>query len=87
MSNGEEVYKNKLDFDKIKKRIETCYNPYHIELKRLIDKTRDIFGFCILIDCHSMPSNAAKSAIPKPLGKRGRILFLEIVTVVPVIPP
>ena len=61
VSNGEEVYKNKLDFDEIKK-IETCYNPYHIELKRLIDQTRDIFGSCILIDCHSMPSNAAKSA-------------------------
>ena len=56
VSNGEEVYKNKLDFDEVKKRIETCYHPYHIELKRLIDQTRDIFGFCILIDCHSMPA-------------------------------
>ena len=76
VSNGEEVYKNKLDFDEIKKRIETCYHPYHIELKRLIDQTRDIFGFCILIDCHSMPSNAAKSASPKPLGKKGTDIIL-----------
>ena len=76
VSNGEEVYKNKLDFDEVKKRIETCYHPYHIELKRLIDQTRDIFGFCILIDCHSMPSNAAKSAIPKPFGKKGTDIIL-----------
>ena len=76
VSNGEEVYKNKLDFGEVKKRIETCYNPYHIELKRLIDKTRDIFGFCILIDCHSMPSNAAKSTIPKSFGKKGTDIII-----------
>ena len=76
VSNGDEVYKNKLDFGEVKKRIETYYNPYHIELKRLIGKTRDVFGFCILIDCHSMPSNAAKSAIPKSFGKKGTDIIL-----------
>jgi len=76
VSNGEEVYKSKLDFGEVKKRIETCYNPYHIELRRLIDITRDSFGFCILIDCHSMPSNAAKSAIPKSFGKKGTDIIL-----------
>lgn len=76
VSNGEEIYKQKLNFDDVKKRIETYYNPYHLELKKLVEKTRDIFGFCILLDCHSMPSNAARSAAPKPFGKKGVDIIL-----------
>jgi len=32
------------------------YKPYHAALRQLVERTRERFGFCILLDCHSMPS-------------------------------
>ena len=37
-------------------RIERCYVPYHRALAALIAETRARFGFCVLLDCHSMPT-------------------------------
>ena len=54
--NGENIYRKKLKFSEIKRRVESFYFPYHHALQRLIENTRIKFGFCILIDCHSMPS-------------------------------
>ena len=54
--NGENIYRKKLKFSEIKRRVESFYFPYHQALQRLIKNTRIKFGFCILIDCHSMPS-------------------------------
>ena len=54
--NGENIYRKKLKFSEIKRRVESFYFPYHQALQRLIENTRIKFGFCILIDCHSMPS-------------------------------
>ena len=54
--NGENIYRKKLKFSEIKRRVESSYFPYHQALQRLIENTRIKFGFCILIDCHSMPS-------------------------------
>ncbi|MBT5413828.1 MAG: N-formylglutamate amidohydrolase [Rhodospirillaceae bacterium] len=56
VANGEEIYRNKLNFDEAKARIERCYWPYHQALGHLIESTRAQFGSCLLIDCHSMPS-------------------------------
>ena len=56
VTNGENIYRKKLKFSEIKRRIENYYFPYHQALQRLIENTRIKFGFCILIDCHSMPS-------------------------------
>ena len=54
--NGENIYRKKLKFSEIKRRVESFYFPYHQALQRLIENTHIKFGFCILIDCHSMPS-------------------------------
>jgi N-formylglutamate amidohydrolase len=54
--NGENIYRKKLKFLEIKRRVESSYFPYHQALQQLIENTRIKFGFCILIDCHSMPS-------------------------------
>ncbi|MAF49671.1 MAG: N-formylglutamate amidohydrolase [Rhodospirillales bacterium] len=54
--NGEEIYHGKIKFAEAKRRIESTYVPYHAALTGLIEETRDRFGRCILIDCHSMPS-------------------------------
>lgn len=56
VTNGEEIYQQKLSFAEATRRIEGAYKPYHDTLKRLIDNTVAQFGVCFLIDCHSMPS-------------------------------
>jgi N-formylglutamate amidohydrolase len=56
VANGEEIYARKLDFGEATRRIERYYRPYHTALQGLIDRTRERFGWCFLIDCHSMPS-------------------------------
>jgi len=56
VTNGDEIYQNKISFEDAKSRIEFCYFPYHAMLQNLIDETKQKFGKCILIDCHSMPS-------------------------------
>lgn len=56
VTNGEEIYARKLKFVEALRRIEDAYKPYHAALQHLIETTRDKFGVCFLIDCHSMPS-------------------------------
>lgn len=56
VANGSEIYENKLNFREANERIDRCYYPYHSALEDLINNTQEIFGYCILIDCHSMPS-------------------------------
>lgn len=56
VTSGNNIYRNKISFKEAKNRINKFYFPYHRALKRLIDETKNKFGKCILIDCHSMPS-------------------------------
>ncbi|MEM7169063.1 MAG: N-formylglutamate amidohydrolase [Pseudomonadota bacterium] len=56
VANGTEIYRDKLSFAEAMSRIRNYYWPYHDSLRELVERTRDKFGFCILIDCHSMPS-------------------------------
>ncbi len=56
VSNGAEIYTNKLSWFEAEKRIEKFYFPFHMNLKQLLIKNKFKFGFSILIDCHSMPS-------------------------------
>ena len=56
------VYQNKNIYDgllssqEVAERIKNVYDPYHKRLKQLVDKCVRKFGFCLLVDCHSMPS-------------------------------
>lgn len=56
VTSGDEIYRGKLRFDEVRRRIDRLYYPYHEALQRLLDQTRTKFGACLLIDCHSMPS-------------------------------
>jgi N-formylglutamate deformylase len=58
VASGEEIYARKLRFAEARQRIETLYRPYHHALRRLVDDTSARFGGWLLVDCHSMPSNA-----------------------------
>jgi N-formylglutamate amidohydrolase len=55
-ANDREIYAGKLRYAEAERRIETCYRPYHRALAQLMLETRERFGGCLLIDCHSMPS-------------------------------
>ncbi len=56
VANGAEIYQGKLPFSEAMHRIRSCYWPYHTALRQLVDITKKKFGYCILVDCHSMPS-------------------------------
>lgn len=59
VANGADIYQRKLTFEEALSRIRRCYWPYHNALRDLVERTRERFGFCILVDCHSMPSCGA----------------------------
>jgi N-formylglutamate amidohydrolase len=56
VASGEPIYRDKLDFDDARHRMENHYLPYHQTLEGLILETLETFGGCLLVDCHSMPS-------------------------------
>jgi N-formylglutamate amidohydrolase len=56
VASGEEIYRDKLSFDEVSGRIDRLYRPYHKALQDLLDETHNAFGWCLLVDCHSMPS-------------------------------
>src|SRR6185369_7987490 len=55
-ANDREIYRRKLSYAEAEARIAGFYRPYHRALKDLIRATREKFGLCLLLDCHSMPS-------------------------------
>lgn len=56
VASGSEIYGRKLRFAEAEARVDSCYQPYHAALRRLVGRTRRRFGHCVLLDCHSMPS-------------------------------
>jgi N-formylglutamate amidohydrolase len=58
VASGEEIYDGKLSFADAQQRVEQLYQPYHAALGQLVEDTAAEFGFCLVVDCHSMPSGA-----------------------------
>lgn len=50
------LYKGLLDYNEVEKRLKNVYDVYHKQLQKIIDKCLKKFGFCLVLDCHSMPS-------------------------------
>ena len=61
VANGAEIYRQRLSLGEAMERIRRCYWPYHTALRGLLDSTKQRFGYCVLIDCHSMPSTGGPS--------------------------
>lgn len=57
VANGADIYREKLQFAQALKRIQDHYWPYHASLRELVEQTHARFGYCLLLDCHSMPSS------------------------------
>jgi N-formylglutamate amidohydrolase len=56
VASGEAIYRAKLPFAEAVLRIEACWQGFHDALDQLITETRQRFGVCLVVDCHSMPS-------------------------------
>jgi N-formylglutamate amidohydrolase len=61
VASGEEIYAEKLHFAEVERRIDYLYRPYHRVLRQLVDETAALFGGCLLVDCHSMPSGSGSA--------------------------
>ncbi len=58
VGDAQEIYHQRIPVDDALRRIEGLYKPYHRALRRLLMRAHREFGAAILVDCHSMPSNA-----------------------------
>lgn len=68
VSEGEEIYRGRLDFAEARKRIEQIYLPYHRTLSALTNAVLSKVGEVLLIDCHSMPASASSHVSPQVAG-------------------
>lgn len=55
---GVPVYAEPLLAREVKRRIETCYRPYHAALGNAVQQRLRAFGQSVLLNCHSMPSRS-----------------------------
>lgn len=56
--DGRPLYKRKFSRSEAALRLERYYYPYHRALRNHLQSLRDRFGYAILIDAHSMPSQS-----------------------------
>lgn len=50
------IYAAPISYAEVLLRIKNVYDVYHKRLNALVSKHVQKFGFCIVLDCHSMPS-------------------------------
>lgn len=66
-----ELYDRPLFFAEAQTRLADCYHPWHQALRQLIDETTAAFGYCLVLDCHSMPGlSVAGKKVDIVLGDR-----------------
>jgi len=63
---GVAIYDRKLTVAEVQARIANCWQPYHQALEQAIDAAHARHGYCIHINCHSMPAVAAQQATAFP---------------------
>ena len=59
VGDAQPIYRQPISVAEGLGRIEALYRPYHERLRALVERARRRFGLAVLLDCHSMPSNAA----------------------------
>jgi len=64
VAKGRQIQTGKITMQRAMARIECCYHPYHALLAELLVQARQRFGLAVLIDCHSMPSEALQNTMP-----------------------
>lgn len=81
--SGEPIYKQKPTREEIQERIATFYEPYHAELKALIERSLEKFGRVYLLDLHSFWGLNLPSPIEICLGnQRNQTCSEELISTV-----
>jgi len=70
-ADGQDIYRGKLDFAEVGQRLNKVYFPYHHCLARMLEDCQRVFGHCLLIDCHSMPSSSGPASNGRGGGEDG----------------
>lgn len=68
-AEGREIYARKLTFAEARARVEATHQPYHAALSALLERAKAVHGLAVLIDWHSMPEAAARTAVTPRHGK------------------
>jgi N-formylglutamate amidohydrolase len=68
VSEGEDIYRGRIDFADARQRIEQIYVPYHRTLSALVNEVVVKAGEVLLVDCHSMPASATAHVAPPAAG-------------------
>ena len=61
VGEAKEIYARRLSVEEGLARIESLYKPWHAALRGLMQEAWRRHGAAVLVDCHSMPSNAVRS--------------------------
>ncbi|MEJ6023427.1 N-formylglutamate amidohydrolase [Ramlibacter sp. PS4R-6] len=64
--SGVPIYSRKLTAAEVEARIENCWRPFHEAVGKAIDAAHRRHGWCIHIDCHSMPAVSAPFSTDYP---------------------
>lgn len=62
VAEGRAIQSGKISHDEAQQRLRKYYTPYHTRLQQLLKRTRNAFGQVLLVDCHSMPSEALNTS-------------------------
>lgn len=74
VAEGVAIYSGKITRAEAADRLRRCWRPYHDALDALLAEARDRAGVAVLIDCHSMPSDAVRNA-PYVRGRRPEVIL------------
>jgi len=74
VSEGQEIYAERISRAEAELRIRACHAPYHAMLEELTAHARARFGQAVLYDCHSMPPEALRAA-PRVRGRLPEIVL------------
>lgn len=61
-TEGRPVLRRPLDYAALRQRIELFHAPYHTALRTELERTRERFGYAILVAGHSMPSTVRRGS-------------------------
>lgn len=64
--DGQPIYQRRLGVAEVEARIEHCWKPYHAAVARAIDAAYRQHGYCLHVNCHSMPAMASSHATEFP---------------------
>jgi len=72
-TDGTPVMASAMSANAFQRRIETFHAPYHRAIQEEIDRVVQLFGYCILVDGHSMPS-MGRSGHSDPGARRADVV-------------